>query len=104
MSTTSRTLRRVLTRCGPAAAAAAATAAACTALTAPRPRPESTPDTEFSADRALRHLREIAAEPHPTGSAAADRVREYLLAELKELGLETEVQEAVAGHGIGQTP
>ncbi|MDG4863770.1 M20/M25/M40 family metallo-hydrolase, partial [Streptomyces sp. T-3] len=53
---------------------------------------------------ALRHLREIAAEPHPTGSAAADRVREYLLAELKELGLETEVQEAVAGHGIGQTP
>ncbi|WP_327726215.1 M20/M25/M40 family metallo-hydrolase [Streptomyces sp. NBC_00487] len=104
MSRPTHALRRALTRFGPAAAATAAAAVAATALTAPRPRAQDAPDRDFSAARALRHLREVASEPHPTGSPAADRVRAHLLAELKELGLETEVQDAVAGHAVGRTP
>ncbi len=58
----------------------------------PSPLPANAPSTEFSAERAIRHIQVIAKEPHPTGSTANDRVREYILAELKKLGLETETQ------------
>ncbi|MEE3918658.1 M28 family peptidase [Micromonospora sp. BRA006-A] len=51
---------------------------------------------EFSAARAFRNVEVIAAEPHVAGSAANDRVREHLVATLRGLGLETEVQDAVA--------
>lgn len=39
-------------------------------------------------------MRAIATEPHPVGSAADARVREYLLDQLRKLGLEPEVQTA----------
>jgi hypothetical protein len=55
---------------------------------------DDTPATEFGTARALAHLEAIAAEPHPTGSRAADAVRDYLLAELERLRLETEPQDA----------
>lgn len=42
------------------------------------------------------HVREIAQRPHPTGSADNTRVREYVLAQLRALGLEPQVQEATA--------
>ncbi|MCC5907981.1 MAG: M28 family peptidase [Balneolaceae bacterium] len=52
----------------------------------------SAPETEFSAERARNYLREITREVHPVGSSAHQRVREYLLDELENMGLEPEVQ------------
>jgi Peptidase family M28 len=51
--------------------------------------------TEFSAARAMRDVREIAKQPHPLGSAENDRVREYLVGRLRELGANPEVQSAI---------
>lgn len=57
-------------------------------------------ETGFAAERALAHVRAIAAEPHPMGTAEHARVRDYLVDELAEIGLEPRVQEAaVAGSG-----
>ena len=58
----------------------------------PSPLPANTPATEFSAERAIQHIQVIAREPHPAGSAANEKVREYILAQLNDLGLETETQ------------
>ncbi|MHC0039426.1 M20/M25/M40 family metallo-hydrolase [Pseudoneobacillus sp. C159] len=52
--------------------------------------------TEFSAERALRHLEEFAVAPHPLGSKEHDRVRDYLVQELKALGLSPEIQKATS--------
>jgi hypothetical protein len=60
--------------------------------------PASAAATEFSAERAMAHVREIAQRPHPIGSADNARVREYVMAQLRSLGLEPQVQEAT---GIG---
>ncbi|GAB2874905.1 M20/M25/M40 family metallo-hydrolase [Pseudoduganella ginsengisoli] len=43
----------------------------------------------------MAHLEKIAQVPHPVGSAANADVRGYLLAQLRALGLEPEVQSAV---------
>jgi Peptidase family M28 len=51
-----------------------------------------TPKTEFSAERALVHLKEITQKPHYVGSENHQKVREYLIAELEKLGLNVEVQ------------
>ncbi len=60
---------------------------------------ENAPATEFSAARAMRDVREIAKKPHPLGSAENVRVREYLVARLRELGANPEVQTSfVARH------
>jgi hypothetical protein len=56
--------------------------------------PASAPADVFSAERALPHLRAIAREPHPVGSPANARVRDYLLGQLAALGLRPEVQRA----------
>lgn len=58
----------------------------------PQPRPLSTPDTEFSAARAMVHLHQIASTSHPTGSDEHRRVREYILENLRAQGLSPEVQ------------
>jgi len=50
-------------------------------------------ETEFSTERALIPLREIAKAPHYYGSPDHKRVRAYLENELKGLGFETEIQE-----------
>jgi Peptidase family M28 len=67
------------------------------ARTPPAPRPTSSQADQFSADRAFTHVEQIAAVPHPVGSAANARVRDYLLAELRDLGLQPKVQ---AGTGV----
>jgi hypothetical protein len=69
------------------------------ARTPPAPRPASTPADEFSAERAFKHVEQIAAVPHPVGSAANARVRDYLLAELRHLGLQPNVQATTAVRG-----
>jgi len=58
----------------------------------PSPLPANVPVNEFSAERAIRHIQVIAKQPHPTGSPANNIVRDYILAQLKRLNLETETQ------------
>ncbi len=54
--------------------------------------PASAPAAVFSGERAMSHLPTIAREPHPVGSPAQARVRDYLMQELRKAGLETQVQ------------
>ncbi|UOB16086.1 M20/M25/M40 family metallo-hydrolase [Abyssalbus ytuae] len=51
------------------------------------------PSTQFSTERALNHIKTIAEYPHYAGSASHTHVRQYLISELKKLGLETQIQE-----------
>lgn len=50
------------------------------------------PADQFSSARAMVHLRNIAARPHPVGAAEHDVVRDYIVRELSALGLSPEVQ------------
>ena len=52
----------------------------------PRVVPDSAPATTFSAARAMHDLATIAAVPHPIGTAAHDRLRDYLVDRLRTLG------------------
>jgi hypothetical protein len=88
-------------------AAGLATAAGLVAITAlsilrvarpPAPVPASAADTVFSAARAVEHVARIAQRPHPLGTEEHDRVRDYILAQLASLGIESEVQTTT---GIG---
>jgi hypothetical protein len=56
-------------------------------LKAPEAAPATAPSAEFSAQRALAHVRAIAAVPHPIGSKADTSARGYVLAQLSALGL-----------------
>jgi Peptidase family M28 len=60
-------------------------------------RPElvaaSGPEDRFSAIRAMPAVQAIAAEPHPIGSAAHAAVVDYLVGQLRQLGLSVEVQD-----------
>jgi len=58
----------------------------------PDPVPASAPQDAFSAERAMEDLRVVARAPHPAGSAAQARVREYILSRAEALGLPAEVQ------------
>ena len=57
-----------------------------------------TPATQFSTERALLHLKEISQHPHYVGSIQHKNVRDYIVKELQQLGLETEIQQQVAIH------
>ncbi|MBK0369707.1 M28 family peptidase [Flavobacterium agrisoli] len=48
---------------------------------------------EFSTDRAMEHIQNIAQKPHYVGSSNHDVVAKYIQSELTELGLETHIQE-----------
>jgi hypothetical protein len=69
------------------------------ARTPPSTRPASSPVDGFSADRAFAHVEQIATVPHPVGSTANARVRDYLVAELRNLGLQPNVQAATSARG-----
>lgn len=56
----------------------------------------NTPLTEFSTERALTHLKEITKKPHFVGNEEHKNVRNYLISELEELGLQVETQEQIA--------
>ena len=64
-------------------------------LSPPSPVSASAPPGVFSAERAYEHVEAVAGAPHPTGSAEHTRVREYLVDELRALGLDVRVQEGV---------
>jgi hypothetical protein len=61
----------------------------------PEPKAADVPVNEFSAGRAQAVLKELVGDgaPHPVGSAANARVRERILAQLRWLGYQPEVQE-----------
>jgi len=54
------------------------------------------PLSSFSADRAMRHVREMCQKPHSIGTEEHGRVREYIVSEAKKLGLSTEIQKTTA--------
>ena len=57
--------------------------------------PASAPLAAFSAERAMADLHVITAEPHPVGTEAHDRLRDYLVDRLRTLGMdEVHVQSA----------
>ena len=70
----------------------------------PAPRPEDAPPEEFSAERAMRHLSWLAAEPHPLGSPTHRRVRERLVQELEALGLDVRLQRTEVIYDYARRP
>jgi|TARA_R100000501_G_scaffold18412_1_gene38586 hypothetical protein len=66
---------------------AAAVALAIIGTTPPSPVAADAPANDFSAERAMNDVRQIARAPHPSGSAENDRVRAYLVGRLGDLGL-----------------
>jgi len=71
------------------------------AMQPPAPLPNTAPETEFSAQRAFAHVREIAREPHAMGTPAHATLRAYLLDQLRSLKLETEVHETAVSQRRG---
>ncbi|MCB0454497.1 MAG: M28 family peptidase [Aequorivita sp.] len=53
---------------------------------------ETAPAIEFSVDRALQPLSEISKKPHYLGSEGHEEVREFLISELRKLGLDPHIQ------------
>jgi hypothetical protein len=51
----------------------------------------------------MAHLAEIAKNPHPIGSDDANRVREYLIGQLRELGGEVHVEEGIGAIEAGRS-
>lgn len=60
----------------------------------PNPLPANAPPTDFSAERAFRHVEALAREPRPIGTAAHARTRNYIMSELLALGLDPQIQAA----------
>ena len=56
---------------------------------------------EFSTERALKKIEKIAAQPHFVGSKNHEVVANYLVSELKKLGLNPEIQEGTTFSGKG---
>ncbi len=53
-------------------------------------------ETEFSINNALAHLKEISKTTHYTGSEDHIKIQNYIVNELKKLGLQPEIQHQVA--------
>src|SRR5262245_43353687 len=82
-------------------AAAVLLAAACVS----RPAAQSQPAARFDSSRAYEHLRQIVAlGPRPAGSPAIERTREYIIGQLKALGIPVVRQSFVAKTPIGEIP
>jgi hypothetical protein len=61
----------------------------------PAPAPVNAPAAQFSAARAVGDLNELARVPRPIASSANHAARAYLLARLRAIGLEPQVQRAL---------
>lgn len=59
----------------------------------------NTDTSNFSTERALVHLAAISQKPHYVGTDEHKNVRDYIVKQLNELGLETQIQE---GYSISQ--
>ena len=58
----------------------------------PNPLPANAPSTDFSAERAFRHVEALGRETHPVGTAAHARARAYIVSQLQALGLDPQIQ------------
>ncbi|MEJ2584478.1 MAG: M28 family peptidase [Robiginitalea sp.] len=56
------------------------------------------PESEFSTDRAMKHVQNISEAPHAVGFPAHERVKDYLIRTLEGMGLKPEIQ---AGYTAG---
>lgn len=61
----------------------------------PAPLPADALAAEFSAERAIEHIRVIAQEPHAAGTPENDEVRDYIFEQLQAMGVEAEIQSEV---------
>jgi acetylornithine deacetylase/succinyl-diaminopimelate desuccinylase-like protein len=61
------------------------------------------PGDQFSAVRAMSHLQHFAVRPHPIGSEAQRRVRDYLVKTLTALGAAVHVEKTTGVHARGRT-
>lgn len=70
----------------------------------PRPLPATAPATEFSAERAFRHVQVIAQTPRPAGTAASTTAREYIRGQLRKLDIPAEIVtvRSVDGHSASE--
>jgi hypothetical protein len=66
--------------------------------------PASAPLTEFSSERAMKHLEAIGYKPHPPGSPELANVRDYILSEFTALGFEPQIQSTTAVRGFSDLP
>src|SRR3954453_3930334 len=64
----------------------------------PYPATASAPADQFSAERAMAHVAVIARAPHPVGSESHSEVEQYVLNQIRLLGLQPQVQA-----GIGES-
>ena len=53
---------------------------------------DSVPLDEFSAERSATHIEAISRYPHPMGTVENEQVRDYIIAELSQLNIPSEVQ------------
>tara|TARA_R110002020_G_scaffold122487_2_gene277834 strand:- start:16903 stop:19185 length:2283 start_codon:yes stop_codon:yes gene_type:complete len=51
------------------------------------------PATSFSTDRAMEHVKNISKEPHAVGFTGHQKVQDYIVSELRAMGLETSLQQ-----------
>lgn len=65
-------------------------------LQTPKVVPTTGAAADFSADRAFAHLEKFAVKPHPLGSIEHDRVRDYLIDALEQLGVAPEIQKTTS--------
>lgn len=68
------------------------------AVRTPRPVGTDAPAGEFSAERAMAHVRELAQGPRPTGSEGHERAFIYIMSRIAALGVEPRIQ---ATTGVG---
>lgn len=59
------------------------------------------PSDEPSIDAIYAHLRQIACKPHPVATSEHNRVRDYLMSQLRIAGLQPEIQHATATWDTG---
>lgn len=71
-------------------------------MRAPAALPADAPATEFSAERAMAHVRKVASQPHAMGTPGHAEVRRYLFKQMEMLGLQPEVQEEVVVNQVGE--
>jgi Zn-dependent M28 family amino/carboxypeptidase len=66
----------------------------------PKALPASVSATEFSAERAIEHIKVIAQEPRLIGNPGFDNAREYVMGELTALGLSPEIQRTTHTYAV----
>ena len=70
-------------------------------LIPPKSLSENAPTSRFSAARAMRHIEAISQESHPIGTPELASVRDYILGELRTIGLNPSIQSTLATRHSG---